>query len=174
MHRWYYSYFYIMPLHKIFILLGSNKGRRKNFFLKAKKQIELQCGPIEKESSIYQTAAWGTVKQQNFLNQIIIIKTNLQPDELMKYLLKIETDLGRIRTIKYGPRTIDLDILFYDDLIHYSKTVTLPHPAIQDRKFVLVPMVELSPLKIHPVFKKTVAQLLKQCTDQLEVKQWNG
>ena len=159
-----------MPLHKSYILLGSNKGRRNGFLSKAKKQIELLCGKIEKESFVYQTAAWGTVKQQDFLNQIIRIKTKLLPNELMKSLLQIETKLGRVRTIKYGPRTIDLDILFYDDLIHHSKIVTLPHPAIQNRKFVLVPMVELSPLKKHPALHKTMKTLLKVCTDDLEVK----
>ncbi len=159
-----------MPLYKAYILLGSNKGRRNSFLTKAKKQIELLCGRIEKESSVYQTAAWGTVKQQDFLNQIIIINTTLLPDELMNMLLNIEAELGRIRTIKYGPRTIDLDILFFDELVYESKTVTLPHPAIQDRRFVLVPMVELSPLKKHPVLHKTMKALLKVCADELEVK----
>lgn len=158
-------------MHKAYILLGSNRGRRKDFLSKAKKQIALHCGSIVKESSVYQTAAWGNTKQQDFLNQIIIIKTNQLPDELMKNLLHIEKELGRTRTIKFGPRTIDLDILFCDDLIYHSKTVTLPHPAIQDRRFVLVPLVELSPRKIHPVYQKTAAQLLKQCPDELEVKQ---
>ena len=159
-----------MPIHKAYILLGSNKGNRKGFLSKAKKQIELHCGAIEKESSVYQTAAWGLIKQQHFLNQIISIKTKFLPNDLMKNLLKIEEELGRIRTVKYGPRTIDLDILFYDELIYQSKVVTLPHPAIQHRKFVLVPMAELSPGKIHPVLHKTIKSLLKICTDELDVK----
>ncbi len=158
-------------MHKAYILLGSNMGRRKNFLNKAKQQITLHCGSIAKESSVYQTAAWGNTKQQDFLNQIIIIKTKLLPDELMTNLLNIEKKLGRTRTVKFGPRTIDLDILFCDELIHRSKTLILPHPAIQDRRFVLVPLAELSPRKIHPVYNKTVTQLLEQCPDQLEVKQ---
>jgi 2-amino-4-hydroxy-6-hydroxymethyldihydropteridine diphosphokinase len=160
-------------MHKAYILLGSNMGRRKNFLNKAKQQIALHCGSIVKESSVYQTAAWGNTRQQDFLNQIIIIQTKQMPDELMQTLLNIETSLGRMRTVKFGPRTIDLDILFYDDLIHHSPTVTLPHPAIQDRRFVLVPLVELSPRKIHPVYKLTVTQLLKQCPDELVVTKIN-
>lgn len=118
---------------------------------------------------MYETAAWGNTKQAAFLNQVISIRTNLPPDDLMKKLLEIEQKLGRLRTEKYGPRTIDLDILFYDALIYHSAIVTLPHPAIQDRKFVLIPLAELSPGKIHPVYKKTIRTLLNECADQLAV-----
>jgi 2-amino-4-hydroxy-6-hydroxymethyldihydropteridine diphosphokinase len=159
-----------MPIHKAYILLGSNRGNRKQFLNKSKKQIADYCGHVMKESCIYETAAWGNTKQDAFLNQVIILHTNLSPDELMKTLLRIETGLGRIRTEKYGPRTIDLDILFYDKLVSSSPVVTLPHPAIQDRRFVLVPLAELSPLKIHPVYQKTITRLLKECVDTLEVK----
>ncbi len=163
-------YFYSMPIHKAYILLGSNKGQRKQFLSKAKKEIGEHCGRLLKESSVYETAAWGNTKQAAFLNLVIVIYTKLSPDELMKTLLRIETGLGRIRTEKYGPRTIDLDILFYNELVYHSPVVTLPHPAIQDRKFVLVPLIELSPRKIHPVYKKTVSTLLKECADVLAVK----
>jgi 2-amino-4-hydroxy-6-hydroxymethyldihydropteridine diphosphokinase len=88
----------------------------------------------------------------------------------MQQLLHIEEQLGRIRTKKFGPRTIDLDILFYDAMVVKSKWVTIPHPAIQDRRFVLVPLEELSPRKIHPVYKQTVLTLLKNCPDTLAVK----
>ena len=133
------------------------------------QQIQLHCGSIVNESSIYETAAWGNTKQASFLNKVISIRTKLPPDDLMKKLLEIEQKLGRVRTEKYGPRTIDLDILFYDALIFHSAIVTLPHPAIQDRKFVLIPLAELSPGKIHPVYKKTISTLLKECADQLAV-----
>lgn len=159
-----------MPLHKAFILLGSNQGQRKQFLQKACKQIAEQCGVITSESSLYETAAWGNTKQAAFLNQVVVISTNLLPDELMKTLLQIEAALGRVRTEKYGPRTIDLDILFYDELVYHSSTVTLPHPAIQDRRFVLIPLQEISPGKVHPVYRKTVTTLLKECADKLEVK----
>lgn len=145
-------------------------GNRKLFLSKAIKQVTELCGNLVKKSSIYETAAWGNTKQAAFLNQVIVIETKHSPDELMKSLLKIETGLGRIRTEKYGPRTIDLDILFFDELIYHSSTVTLPHPALQDRRFVLIPLAELSPRKIHPVYQKTITCLLKECADKLEVK----
>ena len=159
-----------MPVHKAYILLGSNQGQRKRFLQKAIIEIAAHCGSIVKESSIYETAAWGNTQQAAFLNLVIIIHTKLLPDELMKSLLQIETGLGRIRTGKYGPRTIDLDILFYDELVYHSSLVTLPHPAIQDRRFVLTPLAELSPRKVHPVYKKTIPVLLRECADTLEVK----
>lgn len=158
-----------MPLHNAFILLGSNRGDRKQYLCKATQQIQLRCGKIVSESSIYETAAWGNTKQAAFFNQVIRIQTKLSPDELMQQLLQIELDLGRVRTEKFGPRTIDLDLLFYDALIFHSTVVTVPHPAIQDRKFVLIPLEELCPGKIHPVYKKTIRTLLKECADQLAV-----
>lgn len=159
-----------MPVHKVYILTGSNQGQRKRFLQKAIDEIKKQCGSIVNTSSIYETAAWGNTQQAAFLNQVIITQTKFSPDELMQELLHIETGLGRIRTGKYGPRTIDLDILFYDELIYHSAIVTLPHPAIQERKFVLIPLAELSPRKIHPVYKKSIAVLLRECADTLEVK----
>ncbi len=166
----YYTYFYSMSLHKAFILLGSNQGQRKEFLQKARLQIDEQCGSISSESSLYETAAWGNTRQAAFLNQVVVISTTLRPDELMSTLLEIEAALGRVRTEKYGPRTIDLDILFYDDLVYHSSIVTLPHPAIQDRRFVLIPLQELSPDKVHPVYRKTITTLLNECADKLEVK----
>lgn len=156
-------------MHKAYILLGSNRGRRKDYLNKAKRLVQTYAGTILKESSIYETAAWGKTDQKAFLNQVIVITTDLVAEKLMQSLLDIEQQLGRIRTEKFGPRTIDLDILFFDELVMKSKLVTLPHPAIQDRRFVLVPLAELSPRKVHPVYKQTVTALLKKCTDTLAV-----
>lgn len=156
-------------MHKAYILLGSNRGRRKDYLNKAKRLVQTYAGTILKESSIYETAAWGKTDQKAFLNQVIVITTDLVAEKLMQSLLDIEQQLGRIRTEKFGPRTIDLDILFFDDLVMKSKLVTLPHPAIQDRRFVLVPLAELSPRKVHPVYKQTISSLLKKCTDTLAV-----
>lgn len=145
-------------------------GRRKEFLDRAKKLMGADAGTILEESSIYKTAAWGNTDQQAFLNQVIILQTKLSPDELMQALLHIEQQLGRIRTQKFGPRTIDLDILFYDGLVIKTKLVTIPHPAIQERRFVLVPLAELSPRKIHPVYRQSITTLLQNCTDELAVK----
>lgn len=144
-------------------------GKRKSFLTRAKKLMETEAGTILEQSSVYETAAWGNTEQQAFLNQVVILQTKLSPDELMQTLLHIEQQLGRIRTQKFGPRTIDLDILFYDGLITKTKLVTIPHPAIQERRFVLVPLAELSPRKMHPVYKQTITTLLRNCTDELAV-----
>lgn len=162
-----------MAYHVSYILLGSNQGQRKLYLKKAIAAIEQRCGSLVKESAVYETAAWGNTKQAAFLNKIIVIRTPLSPDALMQELLTIELELGRIRNEKYGPRTIDLDILFYDNLVYHSPKVTLPHPAIQDRRFVLIPLAELSARKIHPVYRKTINTLLNECADLLPVKKLN-
>lgn len=158
-------------MHKAFILLGSNMGKRRDYLNKAKRLVQTHAGTIQKESSLYETAAWGKTDQKAFLNQIIILQTHLAPDLLMQTLLNIEQELGRIRTEKFGPRTIDLDILFYDNIVIKTKTLTIPHPALQERKFVLVPLAQLSPRKIHPVYRQNITTLLKNCNDTLPVKQ---
>lgn len=162
-----------MAYHVSYILLGSNQGQRKLYLKKAIAAIEQRCGSLVKESAVYETAAWGNTKQAAFLNKIIVIRTPLSPDALMQELLTIELELGRIRNEKYGPRTIDLDILFYDNLVYHSPKVTLPHPAIQDRRFVLIPLAELSARKIHPIYRKTINTLLNECADLLPVKKLN-
>lgn len=159
-----------MAYHVSYILLGSNQGQRKQYLKKATAAIQQRCGSLVKASALYETAAWGNTQQASFLNQVIIIRTWLSPDELMQQLLNIELELGRIRTEKYGPRTIDLDILFYNNLVYHSPKVTLPHPAIQDRRFVLIPLAELGERKMHPVYRKTIGTLLKECADLLPVK----
>lgn len=159
-----------MPAHKAFILLGSNQGQRKLYLLQAISAIAEQCGPVLKVSSLYETAAWGKTDQPPFLNQVVVVSTELQPGKLMQTLLRIEEQLGRKRTEKMGPRTIDLDILFYDQLICHTPLLTLPHPLLQERRFVLTPLAELAPGKIHPVYRKTIRTLLQQCADPLPVK----
>jgi 2-amino-4-hydroxy-6-hydroxymethyldihydropteridine diphosphokinase len=159
-----------MAKSECYILLGSNIGQRKQYLNKAITAIQHRCGNLINQSAIYETAAWGNTKQASFLNQVIVLHTQLSPDELMQELLHIEEELGRIRTEKYGPRTIDLDILFYGNLVYHSAKVTLPHPAIQDRRFVLIPLAELNARKIHPVYRKTINTLLNECADLLPVK----
>ena len=145
-------------------------GNRKQFLNKSIKLIAEHGGSIVKESSIYETAAWGNTKQAAFLNKVIIIRTKFSPDDLMKTLLHIETGLGRIRTEKYGPRTIDLDILFYGDEIVIGKELVIPHPGIAQRRFTLVPLVEIAAEFTHPVLGKNMSELLAECEDELVVK----
>ena len=124
---------------------------------------------ITRQSSVYRTAPWGKPGQSDFLNQVIEIETPLTPSELMKEVLHIEERLGRKREEKFGPRLIDIDIIFFNDEIVSRPGLTIPHPEVQNRRFALVPLNELAPNHIHPVFQKTVYQLLLECPDPLAV-----
>ena len=147
-------------MSKVWIALGSNMGEgRKNLDL-AIKMMNERGVLVEKVSTYIETEPYGYTEQDNFVNAVCIAETKLSPRELLENLLKIELDMGRVRIIKWGPRIIDLDILFYEDLIIDEEDLKVPHIEIQKRSFVLEPMNEISPDKIHPVFKKTVHQLL--------------
>ena len=147
-------------MSKVWIALGSNMGKgRKNLDL-AIKMMNERGVLVEKVSTYIETEPYGYTEQDNFVNAVCIAETKLSPRELLETLLKIELDMGRVRIIKWGPRIIDLDILFYEDLIIDEEDLKVPHIEIQKRSFVLEPMNEISPDKIHPVFKKTVNQLL--------------
>ena len=147
-------------MNKVWIALGSNMGEgRKNLDL-AIKMMNERGVLVEKVSTYIETEPYGYTEQDNFVNAVCIAETNLSPRELLEVLLKIELDMGRVRIIKWGPRIIDLDILFYEDLIIDEEDLKVPHIEIQKRSFVLEPMNEISPDKIHPVFKKSVNQLL--------------
>ena len=147
-------------MSKVWIALGSNMGEgRKNLDLAIKMMNERGVS-VKKVSTYIETEPYGYTEQDNFVNAVCIAKTKLSPRELLETLLKIELDMGRVRIIKWGPRIIDLDILFYEDLIIDEEDLKVPHIEIQKRSFVLEPVNEISPDKIHPVFKKTVHQLL--------------
>jgi len=121
-------------------------------------------------SAIYETAAWGLSNQPSFYNQALSIQTNLEPKALMEQLLAIETNMGRIRSIKLGPRLIDLDILLIDQLILNTETLILPHPLMEQRRFALLPLAEIAPNLMHPILQKTIQELLMHCSDQLDVQ----
>ncbi len=150
-------------------MIGGNMGDRMANLAMAIKLIEEQIGNIELKSSIYETAAWGQTNQPDFLNQALLVNTNMQADELMSKLLSIENLMGRIRTIKLGPRTIDLDIMYFNNEVISTNLITIPHPKLAERKFVLEPLFEIAPNYLHPVLNKTNASLLKDCGDSLAV-----
>lgn len=152
-------------MNKAFLLIGGNLGDRFANLKNAHEKIILHCGPICQFSSFYETEAWGFKEQPAFLNQLIIIETLLNPTDLMNELLSIESSLGRQRTVPLGPRTIDIDIIYFNNEVIDNKIVTLPHPRIAERKFVLIPLVEIAPHFIHPVFGLTNSELLKNCED---------
>jgi 2-amino-4-hydroxy-6-hydroxymethyldihydropteridine diphosphokinase len=131
--------------------------------------INQEIGPIQLTSSIYETAAWGNTKQPDFLNQALFLHTQLDASSLMNKLLDIEISMGRKRDIPMGPRTIDLDIIYYNDLVISNELITIPHPKIAARKFVLMPLVEIASDFIHPILNKSNEVLLKDCGDSLAV-----
>jgi 2-amino-4-hydroxy-6-hydroxymethyldihydropteridine diphosphokinase len=157
-------------MNSTYLLLGSNMGNSTELLSNAIEQIENKIGPLLLQSNLYATAAWGNTSQPDFLNQVIKIATNLQAAETLETILSIEKKMGRIRTVKNAPRIIDIDILFFNNEIINQSDLIVPHPEIQNRRFVLTPLYEIAPQMIHPVLNKTIEQLLSQCPDQLVVK----
>jgi 2-amino-4-hydroxy-6-hydroxymethyldihydropteridine diphosphokinase len=157
-------------MNKTSLLLGSNMGNSIEILSTAIEQIEEKIGSVLLGSDLYATAAWGNTSQPDFLNQVIEVATPLDAAETLEIILSIEKNMGRIRTIKNAPRIIDIDILFFNNEIINRSNLIVPHPEIQNRRFVLTPLNEIAPQMIHPVLNKTIEQLLSICPDQLAVK----
>ena len=152
--------------------MGSNMGNSQQQLLIAIKNITQQIGIVVRKSKLYTTAAWGNTNQPNFLNQVIVVETKRTALQTIDIILNIEKKMGRVRTTKNAPRTIDIDILFFNKEIIATKQLTVPHPQIENRRFVLTPLNELSPNFKHPASYKTIHQLLNDCTDMLAVKKF--
>jgi len=149
--------------------LGGNMGNRLQNIGKAQMLISQQVGEIVKVSALYQTAAWGNTDQPDFLNQAIIVKTPFTPKMLLNKCLYIEKQLGRRRDIPWGPRTIDIDILLYNDAIIDKEALHIPHPHMQNRRFVLQPLADIAPNYRHPQHSISLKKLLVACPDTLPV-----
>jgi 2-amino-4-hydroxy-6-hydroxymethyldihydropteridine diphosphokinase len=153
---------------KLYLLLGGNLGDKQKIFEVVRSQLKDQLGEICQQSSIYETEPWGFSSPNLFWNQALAITTTFSPMQVLEITQQIETNLGRTRNDnQYESRCIDIDILFYDDLIIQRPNLIVPHPRIHERRFVLLPMCELAPDFVHPLFQKKIADLLQECTDQL-------
>lgn len=164
--------FLFINMNTAYLLLGSNSGNREEELFTAKQLIEEELGEVTRFSALYETAPWGFQCQEYFFNMAIELQTSLQPHHLMHKILQIEFRLGRLRfpDKQWVSRTIDIDILFYNDLILNDDTLTIPHKLLQERKFALVPLNEIAPDLLHPVFMKKISKLLAECKDELQVK----
>lgn len=143
----------------VYIGIGSNLGDRRYNCLKAIELLEQNGLRISKISSVYETEPWGMKEQPAFLNMAVEAETEIVPRKLLELLKSIERNLGREKAMKWGPRVIDLDILFYDDLQITEEDLQIPHPLLHQRDFVLLPLSEIAPEKVHPVLKKTIQAL---------------
>ena len=156
---------------KLYILLGGNLGDKQRVFSDARAKLSQQVGTITNQSVLYETEPWGFESDDIFWNQVLEISTSFSPEEVLRQTQQIERELGRIRKAnQYDSRIIDIDILFYGHLIIKTENLVIPHPRIQERKFALVPLCEIAPELIHPVFLKSITQLLAECGDSLNVE----
>lgn len=159
-------------MNKVYLIIGSNLGDKFNNIEQANRQIGLRIGKILNSSSVYETEPWGIREQPQFLNLVLYLETNLKPLEILKEIDFIENALGRKKGKKWGARIIDIDILFFNDLIFKSGDLIIPHPSILERMFVLRPIAEIAADLVHPVLKKDIQELLKDCKDTLSVKEF--
>jgi 2-amino-4-hydroxy-6-hydroxymethyldihydropteridine diphosphokinase len=155
-------------MNKAFLLLGSNLGNREKTISEAIKMLG-EAGTINSISSLYRTGAWGKKDQPDFLNQVIILEIGFSCEDLLKKILEIEIKLGRVRGHKWAERTIDIDILYFNQEIIVTEHLKIPHPQIQFRRFTLIPLTEIAPGYKHPVLNISSIQMLERCEDKLEV-----
>lgn len=160
-------------MFQVYLLLGGNLGDRILNLSSALQAIQDRIGEIELKSAVYETKAWGVEKQPDYLNLVVVVKTELKPIEILNKTQKIEQELGRKRLEKWGARTMDIDILFIDNEVLNTERLTIPHPLINVRKFVLLPLLEIAPNFIHPIFKDSIKNLYLKCDDRLLVEKLN-
>lgn len=168
-----YAYFWTSRyMNTAILLIGSNIGDRLQFLQQAAVLIGLKAGRIVKESSLYETAPWGAVEQPDYLNQALLIESPLQASALLETTLRVEQQMGRVRRQKWGARVIDIDLIFFNQEVITLPQLKVPHPQMQNRRFVLTPLQEIVPQWVHPILQLTVEQLLEACPDPLPVRKF--
>lgn len=163
-------------MNSVYLILGGNLGNKRYNLEKALRCVSLEIGIIKRKSGIYETEPWGYEDNRNFFNQVIEINTSLNPPELLEKIKTIEARFGRSNngSAKYQPREMDMDILFFNDEIIQLPGLTIPHPRLHERNFVLIPFIDLAADFIHPVFNQTIMQLKSQCKDKKWTKLVTG
>lgn len=161
-------------IHLAYLLLGANLGDRAHTLQQAVARLAKRTGTIRQLSPIYETAPWGLTDQPAFLNQVVAIETTQPAEVLLGQMQAIELALGRVRHEHWGARTIDIDLLYYDDLVQQTPTLTLPHPYLHERRFTLVPLADVAPDYRHPILGKTTTELLAGCPDAGAVTIFNS
>ena len=155
-------------METVYLLLGSNLGNREANLRLCLQRLSAM-GKITAVSCLYQTKAWGKTDQPDFYNQAVALLTKDSPEKMLNHILALERELGRTRHEKWGSRIIDVDILLFGGKIIESGKLNVPHPQLPSRRFALTPLAEIAPDVIHPVLKKSIADILADCTDPLEV-----
>ncbi|GAA3984613.1 2-amino-4-hydroxy-6-hydroxymethyldihydropteridine diphosphokinase [Mucilaginibacter dorajii] len=154
----------------VFLLLGSNLGDRNAFMQQAIVHIETDIAPVLQASDVYETQSWGKANAPDYLNQVLLLQTDLPAQTVLQKILDIELLLGRRREEKWGSRTIDIDILFYGDAVIDEPNLKVPHPEMHKRRFTLEPLAQIAPDFIHPLIKKNILTLKNELIDGLVVK----
>jgi 2-amino-4-hydroxy-6-hydroxymethyldihydropteridine diphosphokinase len=156
-------------MEKVVLIVGGNLGNRLALIEEATLLLSKTLGNPLASSSIYETEAWGGLSSGNYLNQVLVYETNEMPEFILESILSIEDQLGRQRKVKWGDRNMDIDILYYGSKLINKEDLTIPHPFIQDRRFVLVPLNDVLPEFVHPILLKSQSELLDLCKDQSKV-----
>ena len=157
-------------MNKGYLLIGGNLGRVADNLALARELLEQRVGRILVASSLYKTAAWGVEDQPDFLNQVLLVASSLAAEPMLREMLMIENEMGRVREMKNGPRLIDIDLLFFNDAIIDLPHLKVPHPLLHTRNFTLMPLVEIAPDLIHPVLGKSVRELTNESPDKLSAQ----
>ena len=163
----------ISSMETCYVLFGSNQGDKEAIFAQACLLINNRCGRVVQVSSAYESEPWGFESEDWFLNRAVVVEIDKGPEEVLHLLLDIERELGRVRHPEiqgYTSRTADLDILYFGTRIVHTNMLTVPHPRVHLRRFALMPMCEVAPELVHPVFAKTQEELLRQCPDECIVR----